>query len=311
MRTHGVLPTALLLSTNPYKTAFFTKHLKGLYYLIYVEDCSDAIDWIKNSTIELVLLDYETLDEPLGNFCPHVRKLLGKKNIPIFLISQMIKKTLIDEALQSGITDFIHEPLDADEIYERIAVHFTPSLTKKMKTISRKIKPTPQVPKDAKSFSKKTLLSAKTLKTIIETKNIATPLSVLSIQIDKLEKLLKTLSHQEIKQLVMQLEKLFKASLRKLDFLITEGIGHYLILLPKTSPAAAKIIAEELQKEVSTTSLKIGSSEILITISIGVLSFEKELSDSAKIFTQLESSIAKIKISLDKKQKPGNIVVSK
>ncbi len=311
MRSTSSLATALLLCKDPYKVAFFTKHLKGLYYIVTTEDCASAIDWLKNTVVEIVLIDHSSLDEPLTNFCPHLRKTLPKKTIPIFLISQIIKKTLVNEALQAGVTDFIHEPLDAEELYERIAVHFTPSLTKKMKTITGKIRAPALIPKDTKAFSRKTLIKDQTLKKIIETKNIATPLSVFTIQIDSFEKLSKSLKTQEIKQMVEQVEKLLKTRLRKHDFLLTEGLGHYLMLLPKTSTAAGKIIAEDIRKEVSTTTLKTSLSEILVTVSIGILSFEKDLSGSAKVLTQLESSIDKIKSSLEKKQKAGNIVISK
>jgi diguanylate cyclase (GGDEF)-like protein len=311
MKAPSILPTALLISDNASKVSFFKKTFKDLYYILDVEDCSTALTWLKTTKVQLILLDLPSLEEPLMNFCMHISKITQKNNPPIFLICKIIKKQFIEDSLKAGVTDFIHEPLDSNEVYERIAVHFNSSvLEKKIKTITKNIQSPPLVAQNTQKFSGRTVIRDKSLKQIIETKKIATPLSVLPIQLDSFVKLSKILGEKGIKEISHQIELFLQAHLRQQDFLVTEGPGHYLVFLPKTSTTAAKIIAEDIRKEVARTTLLIDSSEILVTVSIGIISFEKELSGSAKAFEQFESCLEKIKSSLVNLPKKGSIVVS-
>jgi diguanylate cyclase (GGDEF)-like protein len=311
MKTPKSLPVAFLVSNDPAKIDFFKKNLNKSYYVMDVSDCESALEWVKKTQVSLIFLDFYSLTEPLSNFCKHLRNILGEKKVPIFLISYVIQKTFFTEALQAGVTDFIHEPLDATEVQERIAVHLSsPAINKKMTTISKKIKPTSLVPKNTNTFLDRTLMRDQTLQTIIETRKIAMPLGVFIIQIDSLTKLFKHLEEKDVQRVIEQVERILKGYLRPQDLFIKEGSDKYLILLPKTSQSAAKIIAEEIQQKVSSTPLSTSFTDILLTVSIGVLAFDKEPSGSAKQFEQLEHSIDRIKESLHLAEKIGNTIVS-
>lgn len=308
--TH-ILPTVFLLCTDPIKISFIKVHFKDIYYVTVADDCSSVLDWVKSIPPEIILLDFQSLDEPLINFCRHLRKLTEKKHIPIFLISKIIKQDIVSEALKAGVTDFIHEPLEAEEIFERIAVHFNPDvLNKKIKNITKKIRDPYLIPKNTQILLARTLIRDKSLRKIIETKKMSMPLSIFMVQLDALPSLLKSFKEEGVSEIVKQVEVLLKKRLRLNDFLITEGPGHYIILLPKTSSSAAKVIAEDIRKEISSTTLKAAKTEVLVTVSIGVISFEKELSISAKAFEQFEFCLEKIQKSLESSQKKGNIVIS-
>lgn len=311
MKTPSSLPIAFIVSNDTTKLDFFKKHFKGLYYIMDVPDCDSAIDWLKKTPAALIFIDFYSLTDPLTNFCRHLRNILGEQKTPIFLVSYIIQKAFFTEALEAGITDFIHEPLDPIEVHERIAVHLSsPIINKKMRQISKKIKPTSLVAKNTQTFLSRTIIRDQTLKTIIETKKIAIPLSIFIIQIDSLQKLAKHLSEQDILKVFEQVESLLKSHLRQQDILIKEGTDKYLMLLPKTSDSAAKIIAEDIRKEVSITPLSTSFTEILVTVSIGVISFNKELSASAKSFELFEHSIERVKESLHLAQKIGNTIVT-
>lgn len=305
------LPIALLFCKDPKKIAFFRNFFQNLYFLIEVEDCASTIEWIKSSPIDLIFLDLHSLDQPIIEFCPYLRRLLGKKKTPIFLISTTLQKSLLEQALISGISDFIHEPLDADEIEERITIQLHTSQTsRKVSKITSKLKPPSSVPKNVEFLLHKTILGSNALKTIIETKKTMHPLSLLVVQIDRFSQIEKELGVLATAELKQQLEKLLRSHLRANDFILTEGPFTYLLLLPKTSQRAGKIIAEDLRLDVSSTPLTTSANEILITVSIGVLCFDKEPSESTKSFEQLAVCLERIKHSLPKSTSHGNIIVA-
>jgi diguanylate cyclase (GGDEF)-like protein len=249
------------------------------------------------------------LDEPLLNFVPHVRKLPGKKKTPIFLISNAIQKSFISEALEAGVSDFIHEPLDALEIHERISVQFHSSkVNKKIRNVTGRIKPLPSIPRNTELFSGRTLIGDKALRAIIETKKKMHPLSLFMVQVDRFHQIEHELRRGGIGELTDNLEIFLRSHLRPHDFLIKEGPATYLILLPKTSQRAAKLIAEDIRNELSVTPVRTGSEEILLTVSIGVISFENEPSESGKLFEQFTRSLESVKKSLDESHKKNALV---
>ncbi len=302
------LPIVLLYCKDPVKVAFFEKTLKGSFSLIHVEELNEGLEWLKASPIEVFILDRQDSDESLENICLSAQKAVKGKYLPILLISKSIKKSTVLEALNAGITDFIHEPLDSLEIHERITVYlYFRFVSKKMKLIRNQIKTTPLTPNNPKTLSSKTFIRDKTLKTISSSKKGAVPLSVLMIHLDSSSQLGKH-SPEEV---FYFLETLLKERLRKFDTFTTEGPGQYMILLPKTSPRAALAIAQDIQKEISSREINTSIKDVLITVSIGIISFEKELSKSAKDFEKFDSSLEKVKKALIRSQEKGNTIISK
>jgi diguanylate cyclase (GGDEF)-like protein len=158
-------------------------------------------------------------------------------------------------------------------------------------------------------LQEKTLLRDATLKTITAAKKGAIPLSVLLIHLDNLSKLQDDLGTTSLEEVIAFIEKFLKNRLRKYDTFHIEAPGQYLILLPKTSQSAARAIAEDISKEISTTTIKTHAREALVTVSIGIVSFEKELSKSAKDFEQFDLCLEKTKKSLLRAQKKGNTII--
>ncbi len=305
------MKTALVISNDPGKSYFFKKELKGIYSILEVENEEEGLQWIKTTDIEIILLDYLSIEGSLAAFCSETKALVFPKIIPILLISPMIKKSFAEDAIKAGVSDFLHEPLHAEELHERIAVQLAPPfLNKKVKNIRNKIRQASLIPKNAALLLDRTLIRDTTLKKIVETKKTDTPLSVFTIHLDSLKKLQKEVGEQGVFEITEQLETLLKLNLRQKDFLITESPGQYLLLLPRTSPTAGKIIAEEIRRTISSTPLATSTTDILVTVSIGIISFGKELSTSAEAFDKFEFCLEKVKKSLPKTGSPGNIIVS-
>ncbi len=307
----NTLPLVLLSCKDPTKAAFFKETLKGGFSLIHTENLEEALEWLQASQVDVFVLEKRHLDASLEEVCYTIQKAAKKKNLPILLLSKSIKKSIVLQALNAGITDFIHEPLDALEIEERISVSlYSKLISKKMKLVERKIKAVSLLPRNSKLLQEKTLILDKTLKTITSAKKGAVPLGVLMIHLDSSSKLKERLGENGLEEILCFLENLLEKRLRKYDTFMIEGTGKYLILLPKTSLRAAETIAKDIQTEVSTTTIITSTKEVLVTLSIGVVSFEKELSKSARDFENFDLSLEKVKKALVSSRKRGNTIVS-
>ena len=306
----NTLPLLLLVSKDPATVAFFEKTLKNSFSLMCVGELAEAFQNLKDLPIELLILGKDPFAQSLEKICKNVQKITKAKHFPVLLVASSMTKEVIAASLSAGITDFIHEPLDALKIHERITVCLhSRAMTRKMKLVTGKIKTTTSSARNPKMFLEKTVLRDQTLKAISTAKKGAVPLSVLMIHLDSFAKLQKTLPPSDLKEIFQFLEKFLKGRLRKYDTFMIEGPGQYLILLPKTTDSAARIIAEDLRKEVSMATIPTSSKEIIVTVSIGVVSFEKELSKSAKDFEQFDLCLERVKKSLISAQKKGTTII--
>jgi diguanylate cyclase (GGDEF)-like protein len=304
------LPIALLFFKDSGKLAFFKLALKNSFKVVQTEDSESTIEWIKSTPIEIIILESQALDSPLSELCANIQKASKNSHIPILLLSNSLKKSLVLDALSAGVSDFLHEPLEELEVHERIAVALKSKLiNKKMKIVTNKIKTAPLLPQNTRLFLDRTLIRDKTLKTITAVRKGAPPLSVLMVHVDTLSRLKQNLGEQAVGEVLTFIESFLKGRLRKYDTLIVEGIGQYLMLLPKTSQSAGRVMAEDIRKEISRTTIATSLREVLVTVSIGVVSFEKELSKSAKAFEQFDLCLERVKKSLAQTAKKGNMVV--
>lgn len=307
----GSLPIVLLVCKDPSKVAFFKSTLKNSYTIIHAENHEEGLEWLRSSPIEILILDGETLNSSLETVCGLAQKASKAKYLPILFLSNTLKKSFILNALHAGVSDFLHEPLEALEIHERIAVCLkSKMISKKMSLVSNKIKSSSFLPKNTQAFAERMLIREKTLQVITSAKKGSVPLSVLMIHLDSLSKLKQTLKENALQEITDQLEFFLKGRLRTYDTLVIESPGQYLILLPKTSQSAAQVIAGDIQKEISRTTLVTSVKEVLVTVSIGVVSFGKELSKSAKAFEQFDRCLERVKKSLIQTRKKEATIVA-
>src|SRR3990170_3028042 len=185
MHDKDSLPICLVVTNDASKKSYIKHALNRMFYVIDTPDSFSAIDWLKNMNVEVIVLDEKNLDNPLSNLCTHIRKLKGYENTPILLITNKIKKDFVLQAINAGVTDFIPEPLDEDEIYQRIVVAFKgKNVNKKMGFVASKIKRAANPPQSSQKLSMRFLLNDQALKEIQKIKKKQELFSLLMLQID-------------------------------------------------------------------------------------------------------------------------------
>lgn len=133
------LPTLLLISDNPSIEHWMKKNLEGQFYIIEESTQSSALEAAKSTALDLIILDSQ-----LENCDPlELSHLLRQINtsISILLITGRLKKSYREEALASGVSDFLNDQLEINELRERIETgRKTAAMQKKTADISLQIK---------------------------------------------------------------------------------------------------------------------------------------------------------------------------
>jgi len=220
-------PLLLIITSSPIKAAFFSKE----YATTHIESEDEAIDTLKHSAVSLIVIDEKTHSLSIFSCLKNIRKMKELRNVPIFVITGNLKIAYTRKLLAAGATDFLREPLNYDELKQRVEVakrHFAATLK------------TSSVSDVFQSMEKNNgeSLEAHTIKAISDAQE----------------------SHEDLTLLLVETkdpkaaEKLSEL-MRPQDFYSPLEKGKYLITLPKTSEPAALLIAESIQDVILETSI--------------------------------------------------------
>jgi len=289
-------PVVLIVSEDATKISTLKRILKDSFHLIERADVKQALELLKHSRVDLVIIDAKVKKGHTIETAEEIRAAVFR-DTPILLITSNIKKSFAQVALNSGITDFINEPLDKDEVEQRIAVAFkNQDRPTRISQIAQRSTPTMR---SSAPLTTREFLSDQAIKEIAKARKTSTIISLLMIELDDFKKIPATKSSKAQEHL----EKILHENLRKNDILIPQGPGKFILMLPRTSNRAAEIIAETIRMEVLRTSFSIP-----LSVSIGLISLDKSVPGSAdEVFDKL---LEGVKRATSEAKKTGNKIVS-
>lgn len=119
------------------------------------------------------------------------------------------------------------------------------------------------------------------------TKRYGEQLSVIMLDIDHFKKYNDAHGHPEGDRLLAKLAKILSKEVRRADYVFRYGGEEFLIMLPRTAPAAACATAERLRRVVAS-----GAG---ITISCGVASFEDGIERPEELIEKADAALYRAK----------------
>jgi diguanylate cyclase (GGDEF)-like protein len=220
--------------------------------------------------------------------CKKIRGSLSNTITPIFLITGRLKKTYLDQAHEAGVTDFLSDQLDIEELEERIASgKKVTSMREKTEEASSAL----QVSKKEISkayFKNKLLLHDHALRMLAAAKIENIPVILLFLRIDRFEEIQKDAFLAE--SILAELSELIVSQLSDFDLLIPYSEGQFILLLPNVLSERARHIAEHLRKEVARNRFETKKGPLYLTLSIAISSLEaSEKAFQAMIETALKA----------------------
>lgn len=311
MASSDSLPVVLVVSADSYKSAFFKRTLKGLFYVIDAIDSFTAVDWLKSVQASLIILDEKTLLNTWPIIADHIRNLSGYREVPLLLITNNLKKNFLVKALNMGISDFLNEPFDADEIFQRILVATqSKPVTKKITLMAKKFKKMPSTPPAKLSSPQRFVITEDAIKEIAIVQQKHQSMCLLLLEVDGFQKIAQEIGEEGMHKLLSHIKHVFKVHQRHLDVVLPQGNGRFLMMLPNTSHRAAMTIAETLRKEIQGKPFHIKSYSTPLSLSIGVVTLDKNSALSQSAYDQFGSLLGKVDHALNKAKRKGNQIVS-
>jgi len=113
------LPTLLVVADNPSIRFWVKKYLDGQFFILSAEKRQEALEAL-NARLDFIIVDSNLEECDALVLCKELSNLTQKYLVPILLVTGRLKKSFRDRAIESGVTDFLSDQLDLDELKMRI-----------------------------------------------------------------------------------------------------------------------------------------------------------------------------------------------
>jgi len=251
--------------------ATIAEYLGDDYIIYYATDGEEGWKLLQsNESISLVFTD---MHMPLADGMQLLQKIRQTgceriANIPVIIISGADEsEEEKNVALNIGATDFINKPFDKIAILSR-----TRSYTRFNKQIA-------DLEKKAAYDTLTGLYSNHMLldfghKTISFAKRHNIDASVLYVEIADTDKLIETHGSKSVETIVSTVAGLLESIIRTEEMVAHLNDGRFTIVLPKTKPSMAHIVASRLKKAVEDLVFDISDIKIQVSLAVGLCSTE-------------------------------------
>lgn len=269
-------PVLLIVTDLVITSVWLKKHLKDHFQIIHEKTEKGAIDRIKNTQIDFIIVDGHMKNLHPLTFLLQLKKSISPKWVPILFITENLKKSFRDRVVKAGATDFLNEPLDEGELFSRIATSLKTSETqKKIKEISEELKQTRQnLPQNI--LSTKFLLSDKAIRELARAKREKTPLTIAIIRLDSFEEMEARFGTHGMDKLLMIFSNLLIESIAETDILIPSKDGKFILIMPGIDIAKAEKISEELRNKIQKRTFKTSKGTLSLSVSIVLTTYDEK-----------------------------------
>lgn len=226
----------------------------------------EALKYIKNNNIELVLTDLNMPKVDGEELLIKIRKLKTMDELPVIVISSNKEHSKISKLLKLGANDYLIKPFFKEELVVR--VNNLLNITNNIKSVKKQIFIDPLTQVYNRLFLEKKLES---IFNLYEHKAIA------MLDIDFFKKINDTYGHQVGDEILKHFANTIKNSIRKSDYLVRYGGEEFLLFLPNIVKGEAKLILYKIKKNLKPY------KGINFTFSAGIASEGDKLAEMIKI----------------------------
>lgn len=111
------MKTLLLIDDEPRMLELLSLYLEPSFHCITIASVKDALDYLEENQVDLVLLDIMMPDMDGWQACQEIRKFW---DVPVIMLTAKGEQADIIKGLNIGADDYILKPFDEEELLARI-----------------------------------------------------------------------------------------------------------------------------------------------------------------------------------------------
>ncbi len=115
--------------------------------------------------------------------------------------------------------------------------------------------------------------------------------SVIIFDLDDFKRINDTYSHLAGDLVLRQVSRICMSASRKMDAFARYGGEEFIFLLPQSDTTHARLVAERIRQELAQAHFSFNQTEICITVSVGVVTFDQVTSDLEGLLMRVDKAL--------------------
>lgn len=260
----------VIVSTDPRATERYASAMPTQAQVRETHEPGDAIAAARDDA-DLLIVDLTANDYDGLRLCARVRSDAATRQLPILAIVRPDDVQHAVRALDLGVNDIVHRPVDAGELAarartqlrrKRYADRLRSHLDEGMELA---------VTDTLTGLHNRRYISSRLRQAMDSASNGGAPVSLLLADIDHFKTINDTHGHEAGDQVLRDFSSRLLTGLRALDLAARYGGEEFVVVMPGAGMAEAEIAAERLRSSVAGSDFKLGDgTKVPVTVSIGV-----------------------------------------
>lgn len=237
--------------------------LKGFANIEYASSGEEALDKIKISKPDLILLDVTMPGMDGFDVCRCLKKDKETSDIPIVILTGNDSNKHEIKALQEGATDFLRKPITPEIVYVRVGNIL------KLQAATRELRILAQTDPLTGAYNRRHFWEIGSAETQ-RYKRYNSIFSVMMLDIDHFKNVNDTYGHDVGDIAIKKTVEIIKNELRIEDTLGRLGGEEFAVILPETKNDKASFVAERIRAAISKLQINTEKGGLAFTLSIGI-----------------------------------------
>ncbi len=225
------------------------------------------------AVISMSLTDMDAL-----RLCSQLKSLEKTRMLPLLVISELEQEEKVIRALDMGVNDYVRRPIDRNELLARVRTQV------QRKRYNVQLRDSVQqtiemaVTDGLTGLNNRRYLDTHLAEMMTKAKSRNKPVSIVMCDIDHFKKVNDTHGHDVGDEVIREFARRIKKNIRNIDLACRYGGEEFVIVMPDTDMALARVVAERIRNEVALHPFIVeqGAKQLPITVSLGVSCLETE-----------------------------------
>ncbi len=243
------------------------------YKVIVETDPMSALQILRNDKVDLIVINMALEDHDPLRLCSTIRSLEQTRHTPLLALVRQGDTRKLVRALDIGVNDYLMRPVNKEEMAARIRTqvrrnHYIASLRNSFHASLEMA-----ITDELTGLYNRRYFSNHLSSLFEHSQQQELSLSTLILDIDHFKKINDTYGHDVGDAVLVELATRLERNVRGIDLACRYGGEEFVILMPETDMAYARMIAERLREDIASRPIEIKGDKpqsLDITVSIGL-----------------------------------------
>lgn len=296
-RPGSALPKILLIGEDAAASARIAAMLENRFAVDLEDDPQRGFFRAAEGEHDCVLVATAMASYDPLRLCGQLRALDRTRALPVLVIVGEGEEALVKQALNLAVSDYVEEPVEENELIARLNTQLRRRRYNDLLRASAGDVAQTAVTDPLTGLFNRRHLDNQLQALIDRAVNRKRPLSLMMADIDGLRQINERWGREGGDQVLRAFADRLRKNIRGIDLLCRFGGEEFVIVMPETEPATARLVAERVRTMVADEPFAVGGGidAVPVTISLGVAALQGEEDTEANLLKRADLALCEAK----------------